>query len=122
MTVDSGRAAPFESISELKEAHSHLLGALDSELQADTSPEAETTAIVRHEADAHSFIERCAATGVFLENLGDRTAATVLMDYWTSTLVRAGRPTTSLRLLRSNSPVPWTTMAACQSGNWLSCK
>jgi WD40 repeat protein len=98
--VDSERATPFESISELKAAHAQLLGALDDELVSDGSPDAETAAVVRHEAGARQFIERCAATGVFVENVSDRTAATVLLEYWISTLSRAGVPVLPARLAR----------------------
>jgi WD40 repeat protein len=93
-------ATPFESISELKAAHAQLLRALDDELQNDSSGDAETAAVARHEAEARTFIERGAATGVFLENVSDRTAATVLLEYWISTLARAGRPAMPFRLAR----------------------
>ncbi len=89
---------PFESISELRDAHAQLIALVDSELQTDSSVDGERQAIERHLDEAVSFIYRSAATGVFLEHVGDRTAATVLLDYWVSALARAGHPLESQRL------------------------
>jgi WD40 repeat protein len=91
---------PFESLSELRQAHEDLIAVLDGELQHDASADAEHAALARLEREAQTFIGRSAATGVFLESVADRTAAAVLLDYWVSALARAGHSTAALRLQR----------------------
>jgi hypothetical protein len=83
------RAAAFESASELRDAHARLLDALDHELGDDGSPAAEAAALSRLEPRIRDFLERGAATGVFLEEVKERTACQVLLDYWVSSLAQA---------------------------------
>ena len=84
----SADGGPFESANELRLAHGQLLDALDQQLGE--AADSETEAIDRLEPRIRSFIERGAATGVYLAEVSDRTSAQVLVDYWVSSLARAG--------------------------------
>jgi hypothetical protein len=88
----------FESASDLKVAHEHLLEQLDHLLDNDTSAAGEQAAIEALEHEIHDFLEKGAATGVFVEDVKDRTACQVLLDFWTASLARAARGTQSARL------------------------
>src|SRR6478672_1985407 len=92
--------APFESASELREAHARLLEAFDSQLGEDASSAGETAALARLESKIRQFLERGAATGVFLEEMKERTSCQVLLDYWLSSLAQAGLLAGSARLAR----------------------
>ena len=96
----SGRVAPFESVTEFREAHARVLEALDKELGDATSAVGEATALARLESRIREFLERGEATGVFIEEIKERTACQVLLDYWVSSLSQAGRPVGSVRLAR----------------------
>lgn len=93
-------AAPFESASELREAHAHLLEAFDSQLGEDASSAGEAAALARLEPEIRRFLERGAATGIYLEETKERTSCQVLLDYWLSSLAQAGLPAGSTRLAR----------------------
>ena len=82
--------APFESASELREAHARLLEAFDSQLGEDASSAGESAALARLEPEIRLFLERGAATGVYLEEIKERTSCQVLLDYWLSSLAQAG--------------------------------
>jgi hypothetical protein len=87
---ESDGAAPFESISELRRQHESLLVALDRRLEQDASAAGEAAAMEALGAEILAFQNRAVATGVFLEHVPDRTAAQVLIDYWSSSLARTG--------------------------------
>ncbi len=92
--------APFESASELREAHARLLEAFDSQLEEDASSAGEAAALARLEPEIRLFLERGAATGVYLEEIKERTSCQVLLDYWLSSLAQAGLQAGSVRLAR----------------------
>jgi hypothetical protein len=96
-------AAPFESASELRKEHARLLEAFDSQLGEDASSAGEAAALVRLEPEIRLFLERGAATGVYLEEVKERTSCQVLLDYWLSSLAQAGLPAGSARLARFNA-------------------
>jgi hypothetical protein len=99
-TPASERILPFESASELREAHARLLEALDTQLESDSSVEGEAAALAGMETELRQFLERGAATGVYLEEVKQRTACQVLMDYWVASLSQAGLQVASHRLAR----------------------
>jgi len=86
----SERLAPFESASELQEAHALLLEALDEQLRYDASAEGEAIALAHLEPEVRQFIERGTATGAFIEEITERSACESLLDYWVASLSRAG--------------------------------
>ena len=90
--------APFESASELQEAHSSLLEALDTHLEQDANAESEAVAVTQLETQIRQFLERGAATGVYLEEIKSRTSCQVLLDYWVSSLSQARLSVSSMRL------------------------
>ena len=92
--------APFESASELREAHASLLEALDRQLGQDASAEDDTSALAQLETCIRQFLERGAATGVYLEEIRERTACQVLLDYWVSSLSQVGLRVSGARLAR----------------------
>ncbi len=94
----SESVAPFESASELREDHANLLEALDREIEKDTDQASEAAALAHVAARVRVFLERGAATGLYLEDIKDRTACQVLLDYWASILLRAGMPVPGARL------------------------
>ena len=98
--TEGARAAPFESASELREAHAHLLDALDARLGQDASAQGEAAALAQLEPEVHQFVQRAAATGAYIEEITERTACQTLLDYWASTLSRAGMPMGGMRLAR----------------------
>ena len=58
--------AAFESASELREAHAHLLEALEyqrGQVGPDAGRGAEAAALARREPEIRKFVERGAATG-----------------------------------------------------------
>ncbi len=92
--------AAFESASELREAHARLLEELDRHLGEDASSVEEAVAMARLEPEIRRFLERGAATGVYLEEPKERTRCQILLDYWVSSLVQAGLKAESVRLAR----------------------
>jgi WD40 repeat protein len=96
----SRQVAPFETATEFRDAHARLLEALDLELGDDASAEGEVAALGRLESRVREFLERGEATGAFVEEIKERTACQVLLDYWVSSLSQAGRPVGSVRLAR----------------------
>jgi WD40 repeat protein len=80
---------PYESATALQEAHGRLLEAFDRQLGDDPGTEAELTALSRLEPEIRVLLERGAATGIYLEDIKERTAAQVLLDYWVSSLAQA---------------------------------
>ncbi len=118
-TTDSG--VPFQSASELREAHRGLLEQLDRRLESDATPAGEEAALAELEPAIRRFLEQGAATGTFLEEVRDRTACQVLLDYWVSSLSGAGRPVRAVRLARfdgqslpdlSDQPCPYVGLEA----------
>ncbi|HEY7724497.1 MAG TPA: hypothetical protein VH880_04135 [Anaeromyxobacteraceae bacterium] len=98
--VQTGQAAPFASAAELRAGHEGLLEAIDAEVGEDASAAAEAAALARHEEEIRAFLERGAATGVFLDEVKDRTACQVLLDYWAVARRQAGRGAVDARLAR----------------------
>jgi len=94
----SRMAVPFESASELREAHIGLLEALDKQLGQDVSIENEAAALAQIEPQIRQFMERGAATGIYIEEIKDRTACQILLDYWVSSLTHAGKQFAAARL------------------------
>jgi len=90
--------APFESASELQNAHTDLLELLDEQLGPDANAENEAAAVTQLEPKIMQFLERGAATGIYLEEIKDRTSCQVLLDYWVSSLSQAGIAVSSMRL------------------------
>src|SRR3974390_1899606 len=100
-TPARAEAAPYESASELRDAHSRLLDRLDDELGAEGEPQrAESEALAKLEAPIREFLARGVATGLFLDEPKERTACQVLLDYWASSLSRHGMRVGALRLAR----------------------
>jgi WD40 repeat protein len=96
--TDVARADPFESASELREAHARLLDALDAKLGHDPSAQGEAAALAQLEPEVRQFVQRAAATGAYIEEIAERTACQTLLDYWASSLSRAGMPMGGMRL------------------------
>ena len=96
----SEQFSPFESASELREEHARLLETLDRALQTDSSTEGEAAALRKLEPNIRQFLERGAATGIYLEEIRERTACQVLLDYWVSSLSREGVEARTVRLAR----------------------
>lgn len=94
------QVTPFESASELRDAHARLLETLDEALGRDASAEGEAAALARIEPRILEFLRRGEATGIFLEEIKERTACQTLLDYWVSSLSQAGRPAGTVRLAR----------------------
>jgi len=92
--------APFESASELQEAHTSLLEALDRQIGSDTSADNAGAALAQLETEIRQFLERGAATGVYLNEITDRTSCQILLDYWISSLSHTGLEVTGKRLAR----------------------
>lgn len=90
--------APFESASELQKAHTSLLELLDEHIGHDAKEENEAAAVAQLETRIRQFLERGAATGIYIEQIKDRTSCQVLLDYWVSSLSQAGMLVSSMRL------------------------
>lgn len=91
---------PFESASELRAANARLLDLYDRALEKDASADGDIAALRAIEAEARDFLQRGAATGAYIEETKERTGCQVLLDYWLSSLARAGVPLSSVRLAR----------------------
>ncbi len=91
---------PFESASELKEAHTSLLEAHDRQIGPDASADNAAAALRQLETQIRHFLERGAAAGIYIEEITDRTSCQVLLDYWVSSLSHAGLEVTGMRLAR----------------------
>jgi hypothetical protein len=86
---------PFESVSELRAEHARLLEALESELQQGGSEEEEAQALSRMGDQVMLFIARGRSTGVYIEEVKERTECQILLDYWVSRMIQSGtRPPT----------------------------
>ncbi len=83
------RVIRYESAAELREANVQLMEALNRLLKQDESPEGEQSALRTLEAEIRAFLERGAATGSVVVDVGERTACQVLLDYWVSALSHA---------------------------------
>ena len=94
----SGYPVPFESASELREAHGRLLESLDAALGEDGSAAGEAAALARIGPQIREFLDRGSATGAFLEETKERTACQVLLDYWLASLSRAAIGSAAARL------------------------
>jgi WD40 repeat protein len=95
--TDGAPPAPFESASELREVHARLLDALDAKLGHDASVQGEAAALAQLEPEVRQFVQRAAATGAYIEEIAERTACQTLLDYWASSLSRAGMPMGRMR-------------------------
>ena len=110
----TGGATPFESATELRGAHESLLLQIDKQLELDPSEKSELAALARMEPDISEFLSRGAETGMFLEQIKDRTSCQVLLDYWVSALARIGYGVASSRLARfDRSRLPDLTDKPC---------
>jgi energy-coupling factor transporter ATP-binding protein EcfA2 len=94
---------PFESASELHDSHERLLELLDERLGQGSSVEAETEALKTLEPQIRQFVERGVATGAYIEEVPLRTSCQTLVDYWASSLARAGINIERVRLAAFNS-------------------
>jgi eukaryotic-like serine/threonine-protein kinase len=103
ITLDEPQIALFESASSLREEHANLLDSLDKLLGKDTSEENELASLVHLEPQIRDFISRGVATGIYLDEIEDRTACQVLLDYWVSSLFRAGISIPGARLAKFDS-------------------
>jgi hypothetical protein len=81
---------PFEDAAAMRRANAGLLEAIDQQLGGDSSPERETAALRDLESKIRDFLDRGAETGTLVEDIKERTACQVLLDYWSSTLSHAG--------------------------------
>jgi hypothetical protein len=113
---------PFESASELRSQHARLLEALDQAM-ADGA-QAEAAAVRRIEPALREFLERTAATGVYLEAMKERTACQALIDYWVASLAQVGVQAPATRLARfdasqlpdlNDKPCPYVGLEAFRS-------
>ncbi|MBX3325699.1 MAG: hypothetical protein U0223_02725 [Nitrospira sp.] len=89
---------PFESASELQRAHVSLLESLDTQLGHDATGENEAAVVAQLETQIRQFLIRGAATGIYIEEIKNRTSCQVLLDYWVSSLSQAGRAVSGMRL------------------------
>jgi hypothetical protein len=115
---------PFESASELRERHARLLEALDQGMDAGQGAEADAAALRRIEPAVREFLERAAATGVYLEAIKERTACQALIDYWVASLAQVGVQAPATRLAKfdatqlpdlSDKPCPYVGLEAFRS-------
>ncbi len=86
-------AAPpktFEDVAEMRRANASLLEAIDGRLGQDSRWESEAAVLRELESEIRAFLDRGAATGAFIEDIRERTACQVLLDYWSSTLSHGG--------------------------------
>lgn len=81
---------PFEDAAAMRRANAELLEDVDRRLEHDGSLERETAVLQEMEPQIRDFLERGAASGSFVEDIKDRTACQVLLDYWSSNLSQAG--------------------------------
>jgi tetratricopeptide (TPR) repeat protein len=86
----SAPVTPFEDASEMRHVHASLLEAVNQRLGQDSRPESESAALVELAPQIRAFLDRGTATGWFIEDIKERTACQVLLDYWSSTLSHAG--------------------------------
>ena len=75
MTVNAADSPPFDTLEAMKARHKELLRTAEKEETVDT---------VR--ARVLEFLSRGTATGLVLDNPGDRRVAQGLIDYWKATL------------------------------------
>ena len=92
------RVKPFESASELRAEHMGLLEELNRQLVQEATAKKESAALAQLEPQIRVFLDRGAATGIYLEEIEERTACQVLLDYWASSLSRAGIRVSGVRL------------------------
>jgi NACHT domain/WD domain, G-beta repeat len=95
---ETGNAAPFEDAGQMRRENANLLEEMEDQIGQDSSVEREKAALGALEPRIRAFMQRGAATGVFVEEIPERTACQVLLDYWSSTLSHAGMPTARPRL------------------------
>ncbi len=93
-----GKVVPFESAGELREAHISLMELLDRLIGQDTSPDNEAAVLSQIEPQILEFTERGVMTGVYIEEIKERTACQILLDYWVSSLSHTGRQVAAVRL------------------------
>ncbi len=101
--VAGADARPFESASELRAAHALMLDSLDQQVGDDGTAAAEAAALSRLEPMIRDLLERGVATGAYLDEVKDRTACQVLLDYWVSSLAQAALGAPSARLVPFDS-------------------
>jgi WD40 repeat protein len=88
--VATAPPAPFEDAAELRRVNASLLSAMDKRLGDDSSTERELVALQELESQIRAFLDRGSETGTLIEEVTERTACQVLLDYWSSTLSHAG--------------------------------
>jgi WD40 repeat protein len=96
----SEHVTPFESVGELRERHADLLAELDRELGETADKKCEALALTKLAPRVLLFLGRGVATGVYIEDIEERTACQILLDYWASTLTRVGIQTPTVGLAR----------------------
>lgn len=103
--------------TELRAANAALLAEVDRRLGADREPEREQEALEALQPAVREFLARAAATGAYVEDVQERTACQVLLDYWTSSLAHAGVLLARVRLAPFNAAdLPSLPDDAYQSG------
>jgi hypothetical protein len=80
----------FADIDELRRAHDALLAALDAERARVGASAGDRAALLGVAVAAQAFVARAVTSGTVLDELEDRTAAQVLIDYWCTLLARVG--------------------------------
>jgi hypothetical protein len=80
----------FPSLAALAQRHNELLERLGVMLGEHDEPDVESQTLAKLEPELQQFLAMCAATGVVLDDMGDRTQAQALYDYWATALRRAG--------------------------------
>jgi WD40 repeat protein len=88
--VATASSTPFDDAAEMRQVNSDLLQVMDRRLGGDSSAESEVAALRELESEIRGFLDRGAATGALVEDIKERTACQVLLDYWSSTLSHAG--------------------------------
>ncbi|MBR1205019.1 MULTISPECIES: WD40 repeat domain-containing protein [unclassified Bradyrhizobium] len=88
--VATVQPAPFDDAAEMRRVNSDLLQDMDRRLGNDSSPESEIAALGALESNIRCFLDRGATTGTLVEDIKERTACQVLLDYWSSMLSHAG--------------------------------
>ncbi|HJV95575.1 MAG TPA: hypothetical protein VJ608_06035, partial [Albitalea sp.] len=88
--VATVNASPFESAGELREANVQLLKELNRRRGRDARGQGEGEALAAMAPQIREFLGRGVATGVYLEDIEERTACQVMVDYWASILSHTG--------------------------------
>ena len=123
----SDRADAFESAAQLTDEHARLLQMVDARLDGNAAASSEAAILRDLEGEIREFIRRGAAAGAYIEDIDDRTGCQSLMDYWTSSLSRAGIELSGTRLAKfdaallpdlKDKPCPYMGLDAFQDSKF----